>query len=211
MGSGEELEEKGKGRNGLAHTTANPPRVEHQTESRAQSSSVQQDRPAVSREDAGISDLIHALREDARMREEEAARRHREQLEWMQRLETTSGAHTTNLAQLNMQTAALNLMLDDLNNRMTALERGAGTRQATGPAGAHTEGTAEPVAAAGMSAAAAAEVTVPVGELGAPEAPRGRKGMREEASEPEDAEGRPSKRHAQEDFESAAEADPSNL
>ncbi len=174
-------------------TPKDPPRVQHD--------GLEEEGEASSRQDSGVLDLIKALREDARMREEEANRRHQEQLEWMRRLETTSGSHTTNLAQLHVQTAALNLMLDDLNNRMMTLERITGSQQTVAAA-------ATPV----VHPLEATDVAVPAGDAEMADAPtRGRKGMREDSSERGEEDGRPSKRHAQEDFESAAEADASHI
>ncbi len=166
--------------------------------SQAQQYMLEEGDTAVPRQDASIMDLINALREDARQREEEANRRHQEQLEWMRRLDTTSGSHTTNLAQLNLQTAALNLMLDDLNKRMMVLESNVGARQGVAAA-------ATPVAIP----LEAAEVAVPAEDAEMADTPsRGRKGAREESPERGDEDGRPrSKRHAQEEYESAAEAE----
>ncbi len=151
---------------------------------------------ASSRQGADVLDLIKALREDARLREEEAARRHQEQREWMKRLETTDEAHTTNLAQLNMQTAALNFMMDDLNNRLKAIERssGAGVVAAVTPV---------------VHRAEAADVAVPTEDAEMAETPRrGRKGMRDDSPVEDEEDGRPRpKRHALEDFESAAEVE----
>ncbi len=171
---------------------------------RVQRYNLEEEGETAPRQDSGVLELIKALREEAReearMRKEEENRRHQEQLEWMRRLDATSGSHTTNLAQLHMQTAAFNLMLDDLNNRMLAIEHASGIRAAAAvpaPAVPHVDAT---------------DVAVPTGDAEMEETPnRGRKGMREESSEHGDQEDRPSKRLAQEDFESAAEAEASNL
>ncbi len=156
------------------------------------------------RQDAGVVDLIAALREelrkDSRQREEEANRRYQEQIEYMRRLENTSGTHTTNLLQLNVQTATLNAMFDDLNIRVKAIESSAAMHQGGGAAAVSAGHLPGP-----------ADVAVPVEDADRPEnLTRGRKGMREESPMGADGDSRPSKRHAQEDFESAADGDNSN-
>ncbi len=167
----------------------------------AQNLNMEEADPVAPRQDANIMDFIWALREDARRREEEASRRHQELVEWLRRLEATSGAHTTLLTQLGFQTAALNVAQDDLNNRMLAMENTVGPYQG-----------AAAVATPVLQRTAAADVTVPEGDADMTEAhARGRKAVREESPERADEDGRPrSKRHAQDDFESAVEAEESS-